>query len=365
MSVTPLIRSAERYDLDRLVALENNCFDGDRLSRRSFRRFIESEQADLFVAFVAERIEAYILVLYRSGTNLARIYSLAVTPEVRGRGLARELLRYAELIARERDAGFLRLEVDIENRAAIALYTGLGYHSFGQIAGYYDNGHTAVRMEKAVRPVQRPEPATDYYKQTTPFSCGPASLMMAMHQLNSDYQMSRSEELKIWRESTTIYMTSGHGGCSPVGLALAAAERGFKAEVYLSNGETPFLESVRDNAKRSVIEQVHSDYLKAATTAGISVEYQSLSGEQLIDALRAGRSALCLISTWRLNRNRAPHWVLASAADDAYLYICDPDHDEDDWHPESDFVDVPIRHTNYAQLARYGRNRLSSTVLVG
>jgi hypothetical protein len=39
------------------------------------------------------------------------------------------------------------------------------------------------------------------------FTCGPAALMMAMHGLNRDYQPSREEEINLWREATTIFMT--------------------------------------------------------------------------------------------------------------------------------------------------------------
>src|SRR3546814_2094248 len=46
--------------------------------------------------------------------------------------------------------------------------------------------------------------------------------------------MERALEIRIWREATTIFMTSGHGGCDPYGLAVAANRRGFHAKVYVS-----------------------------------------------------------------------------------------------------------------------------------
>ncbi|MCL1487420.1 MAG: peptidase C39 family protein [Marinobacter sp.] len=66
-----------------------------------------------------------------------------------------------------------------------------------------------------------------YYPQTTEFTCGPAALIMAMAALNQQQSLTTLEELKIWREATTIFMLSGHGGCGPHGLALAAWHRGF------------------------------------------------------------------------------------------------------------------------------------------
>jgi hypothetical protein len=37
--------------------------------------------------------------------------------------------------------------------------------------------------------------------------------------------MNRREELQIWRESTTIFMTAGHGGCDSVLAGPLQAER--------------------------------------------------------------------------------------------------------------------------------------------
>ena len=45
--------------------------------------------------------------------------------------------------------------------------------------------------------------------------------MMAMAALKPEQEMSRRVELQIWREATTVFMTTGHGGCSAHGLALA------------------------------------------------------------------------------------------------------------------------------------------------
>ncbi len=57
--------------------------------------------------------------------------------------------------------------------------------------------------------------------------------MMAMSALDPGYALSRREELQLWRESTTTFMTSGHGGCHPHGLVLSAAQRGFSVKVWI------------------------------------------------------------------------------------------------------------------------------------
>ena len=49
--------------------------------------------------------------------------------------------------------------------------------------------------------------------------------MMAMTALDPSRTMDANDEIRIWREATTVFMTSGHGGCGPYGLALAAHRR--------------------------------------------------------------------------------------------------------------------------------------------
>lgn len=51
-----------------------------------------------------------------------------------------------------------------------------------------------------------------------------------MSALDERYQPNETAELEIWREATTI-----HGGCGPVGLALALKRRGFAALVVVSH----------------------------------------------------------------------------------------------------------------------------------
>ena len=62
------------------------------------------------------------MILFRAGTGMARLYSLAVHPEMAGKGIGRKLLEAAEDAAFEHDRLFLRLEVREDNASAIALY---------------------------------------------------------------------------------------------------------------------------------------------------------------------------------------------------------------------------------------------------
>jgi ribosomal protein S18 acetylase RimI-like enzyme len=86
------IRRALPADVDALVALEHRSFDTDRLSRRSFRRFLGSDTAACLVAADQEALVGYALLLFRRDTALARLYSIAVDPARRGAGIGAALI---------------------------------------------------------------------------------------------------------------------------------------------------------------------------------------------------------------------------------------------------------------------------------
>lgn len=67
----------------------------------------------------------------------AELLTIALDPEVRGRGLSAELLRRHAARARRAGAERLFLEVAADNAPALALYKGLGFVEIGRRKGYY------------------------------------------------------------------------------------------------------------------------------------------------------------------------------------------------------------------------------------
>ncbi len=130
------------------MAIENQCFTSDRLSRRSLRYFLAAPNAALLVAQIRGTVAGYSLVVFRKGSAIARLYSIAVDHAFRGRNLGLTLLKASETAARGRGATLMRLEVRSRNRRAIALYEGRGYRRFGRIEDYYEDGATALCYEK-------------------------------------------------------------------------------------------------------------------------------------------------------------------------------------------------------------------------
>lgn len=360
-----LIRPARLSDLEDLVQLENASFDTDRMSRRSFRHWIATDHRAILVAEVDGRFAGYILIIYHPGTRLARIYSLAVAVPYRGEGVAKLLMSAGEQAAIDDGRLYLRLEVGVDNAAAIGLYESLGFQKFGIYRDYYENHKDALRYQKCIRHYHdtlqhRP---VHWLRQTTPFTCGPAALMMAMHGLNNSYQPSIEEEINLWREATTIFMTSGHGGCHPIGLALAAKRRGFKVDVWINRRDTLFVDSVRNEEKKQVVELVDTCFKREAEEQRIEVHYVDVTQDELITAFKAGAIPLILISTYQLDKKKAPHWVVMSGFDSDCLYMHDPD-PEEGRKGELDCQFIPIAREDFDRMSCFGKSRLRTAVIL-
>ena len=358
-----LTRVATLDDIDALVSLENQCFSSDQISRRQFRWMITRANAQLNVCLQKDELVGYILVLFHKGTSLARLYSLAVSPLHRGCRLGQQLLDEAEQMAVAHRCVYLRLEVDPRNVRAVELYERNNFKLFGTVEDYYQDHGDALRYQKRIlnTPPLTSQPVP-YYEQTLDFTCGPASLIMAMRALDSSLQADRTLEVQLWREATTIYMTSGHGGCSPHGLALAAYRRGFHPRLMLNHSGPLFLDGVRRADKKIVLELVHEDFVAQIAKTNIEVTYTGFNAASLVTALSGGSVPLVLISSWRFNDNKAPHWVVLVAADDNFVYLHDPDVDAQLSKAPGDTQSVPVRIDDFERMIHFGQSRMQAAM---
>ncbi|MEQ7922001.1 GNAT family N-acetyltransferase/peptidase C39 family protein [Xanthomonas sp. WHRI 1810A] len=358
-----IYRPALLNDVDELLRLENQCFETDRLNTRNFQWMVSRANASLIVAEAQGRLLGYALVLFHRGTSLGRLYSLAIADAARGKGLGKQLLAQAEQRAIERDCAWLRLEVRPDNAAAIALYQHQGYRLFEQVDDYYEDHAPALRYEKRIRDhAPRSNQRIPYYRQTLDFTCGPACLLMAMKALQPARLMSRDEELQIWREATTVFMTAGHGGCSPQGLALAASRRGFEVALQVSVPGPLFLAGVRSEEKREVMRLVHDIFSRELDASAIR---QLANGPLNLTDVKAERAlALVLISSYRLTRSKAPHWVLLTDADEDFVYLHDPDVDHNQQRQPLDCQYMPVSHQEFAAMSCFGADKLKAAIMI-
>jgi [ribosomal protein S18]-alanine N-acetyltransferase len=136
--------------LPAIVELEGRCFPPvDRFAPSSWRHLLGAAHARgssmTFVALADGRVVGALNALLRRGGHTARLYSLAVDPAQRGRGIGALLVRH---LARRLPARItaLSLEVRRGNVAARALYERLGFTLHEELPGWYPDGGDGVRL---------------------------------------------------------------------------------------------------------------------------------------------------------------------------------------------------------------------------
>ncbi|MBV7316296.1 GNAT family N-acetyltransferase/peptidase C39 family protein [Shewanella sp. NIFS-20-20] len=357
------IRFATVEDLPALLQLEQQVFVTDLISARQMKRFISASHSLLLVAYADNQLAGYALLLFHRGTQLSRIYSIAISPNFQGRGYAKALLAKVEHEAIDRGYITIRLEVREDNLTALTLYQNLGYKPLKTLVHYYDDLASGIRMQKRLG---APEPkqllTLPLYVQTTPFTCGAACLLMAFSYLRPAFQPNRNEEIQLWREATTIYMAAGHGGCSGRGLALAAHQRGFQVQLFSRADGIPFIDSVRAPEKKEVITLVHDNFQRQLLEANVPIEATVPSVAMLEAWLAEGACVLLLISTYRFNGNKEPHWIILSGMSELFFYFHDPEVAHADASVGSSYV--PINKSAINQIMGFGKQKHVSCVVI-
>ena len=348
------------------MELEQRVFATDRLSRRSLQRLLKSPTAEVIVAEAqGGRIAGTAIVLFRPHSRVARLYSIAVAPQMAGRGMAPMLLEAAEDAARARHCRVLRLEVHETNHAAISRYRKSGYKEFGRHARYYADGADALRFEKRLLPrMPGLAAAPAYFHQTTEFTCGPACMMMALAWADRSFKPAPAFEFQLWREATTIVSSSGPGGCEPYGLAVALKRRGLEPEIYVSRPGPYFLDSARSADKRRVMQVTQSAFHREAKALDIPSHLTPVNESVLMRAFDAGSVAIVLVSGYHMVPRGRPHWVFAFGRDGRHILMHDPAAVRDEQGMARAPETYAVPWTVFEPMIRLGRERLSAAIVI-
>jgi uncharacterized protein YvpB len=73
---------------------------------------------------------------------------------------------------------------------------------------------------------------------------------------------------------------------------------------------------------------------------------------------------LVLISSYRIYRERFPHWVVVTGFDEQYIFMHDPYIDVETGETVSDCINMPVLRRDFERMARYGRSGQKAVVLV-
>jgi len=163
MRVQHKIRPALPGDLDRIWEIERASFGREAYDRKLFAYYLD-KCGGLFL--VAARRPArdgraeprgklcgYLIACLRGGrlAGSAELVSVAIEPEVRGRGAASALLESALRRLARRGAERLNLVVRATNQPARAFYEKYGFRRLRTVPGYYEDGGDGIAMWRPVR----------------------------------------------------------------------------------------------------------------------------------------------------------------------------------------------------------------------
>jgi ribosomal protein S18 acetylase RimI-like enzyme len=125
-------------------------FSSDRLGIDLLKSVLQRSDWRTLVAEIQGELCGYCLLKIDKAKPSAYLHELAVAPEKRRRGLARLLLRAAESEAAEAGRRLLRLDFRLDNPGAKALYEGAGYRLLKIRPAHYQDGASAIRMDKRI-----------------------------------------------------------------------------------------------------------------------------------------------------------------------------------------------------------------------
>lgn len=207
--------------------------------------------------------------------------------------------------------------------------------------------------------------AVPHYNQTTDFTCGPSSLLMAMKALAPESDFSRAHELQLWREATTIFMGGPHhGGCGATGLALAAHRRGFRAEVWVNHKGALLSSRPKEMARTKVIEELDRADRAEMKRLGIPYHVGALSIDDLKRAIEDGAMPIVLVSMEYIHQDPTAHWVVVTGIDDDYVTVNDPWISRKKGQTRRTVTDYAVPRPEFPAMTTYGKRKERATVLI-
>jgi ribosomal-protein-alanine N-acetyltransferase len=144
--MSSVILQATSVDLAQVFEIENQSFGAEKFSRRQLAYLINQAKGMFYILKSGEKIVAYMSLLYRSRTNVLRIYSIAVHPLERGKHFSDRLIETAIEYAKQKQLKIISLEVKTTNLPAISLYEKYGFVSKTIKKAYYADGTDACVM---------------------------------------------------------------------------------------------------------------------------------------------------------------------------------------------------------------------------
>ncbi len=211
-----------------------------------------------------------------------------------------------------------------------------------------------------------------YYGQTTDFTCGAVSLIMALQsggdlivERGGDAQAeaNRVQELALWRQATNM------PACEPVGLAVAASDwlrprGGVVPEVHISTDRPILLDGFGDDAA-GWRELLQRESWRRDEQLGVPVVRDWVGIETIFARVTAGSRALLLIDERPMHGDDVPHWVFMYAVAGEVAVIQDPWVDASGGETWVDAAALAMSRADVDLMVRYEQPSVRGVIFLG
>ncbi|MFF2494314.1 peptidase C39 family protein [Agromyces sp. NPDC058064] len=230
-----------------------------------------------------------------------------------------------------------------------------------------------------------PHDEAPYYAQTTLYTCGAVSGLLAVEATgavgfgeasdaapveSSDGPIDghptpsladRDLELAFWRRA------SNYPAIEPVGLGVVMRETlpdEVSVEVYLDH-DGPVLIEAYAGFERDFRAELQAESLRQAEAAGLPVHRRRISIDEVARRIAGGELALLLVDEAPMHGETGPHWVLAHAAGEGVVVIEDPWISSDEGETWVDSHELPIADADLDRMVAWGEAGYRGVVFVG
>ena len=296
--------------------------------------------------------------LLRPATRLASLLHLAG----RGAAAAEALDGFLQGAAR-RGRTLVRTEIGDDDRDTGALLAAAGFHVVPASVHAAQPPRRVVRLERHADGRLRPR-SEPFYAQTTPFSCGGATVMLAAGRLGHAVPLDRRQELLLWRQANTVHAPNGPGGCDPFGVACATARLGLHTRVLASADRAIMTERVLDAEKRALMVYVQAAFRAEAASLGVAIDQREWHLADLRTVLAVGGVAIVLIDLVLMHRTAMPHWVLVHGIDGDDVILDNTWVEPDTHETDCDAFSVPVPAAQLDRMGWYGAPPYRAAVLL-
>lgn len=194
-------------------------------------------------------------------------------------------------------------------------------------------------------------PARDvpYYRQTTEYSCGPVSLLMAQSAETGE-EITRAQELRLYRQS------AHQPGAGPIALAVYADLDTYRPEVFISTEDVILGEHLLKPWELEVRELIDGEDARIAAELNIPITYRLFTLDEVAAEIAANSTVMLLVDEFYFHDDTGSHWILAHAHSDGIFVVNDPWIDAGNGDSWVDASHLPIAQADLDKIVWWGKD---------